>query len=530
MDLGAPRPRHALVLPALLAGATLAVYANSLGGGFVWDDEVIVVEGTLRSAGGIAQALLAPDVVRPYYRPVTRASFHLDAAAWGARPMGFHAVNVALHLANVLALFFLARLLFGSPWLAFGAALLLAVHPINAETVDFISARNNLLALLFLQGALGLILVAARSGSRMATWGSGASWFLALGSKESAAAGVLLLAGCALWPGGERKESGVRRLGRLAPHTIFLGVYLGLRHLALGGAGAGLRVQELSEVARINYHAIPRYLGLILFPAGLNVFHGVPAGGVAASPWLFVAWLAIGMAVAGLVLQRSAPSLVGLGWFLVNFLPVANIVPIPSASMAERFIYLPAVGFWVIGADQGLRLIRRVSWKRGMVALQTAAVLALAATTVRRNLDWRDDLALFRSSVEEDPRSSLGHFNLGTTLRDQGDLAGARRAWERAIEIDPRDVGALVQLGTVAAVQGDLLAADRMYRRALAVEPTNPTATLNLAKVCERTGRYPEAVDLYGRFLDLATPGEAEHVEAARASRDRLRKASGSPQ
>ena len=522
-----PRSRDAL--PLLLALATLAVYANSLLGGFVWDDVPIVVESQFgESPPRLREVLLSPDEVKPYYRPLNRASYLLDARVWGANPLGFHAVNVALHVANVLVLFFLVRLLFRRSALAMGAALLLAVHPINAETVNFISARNNLFALLFLQGAIALLALGLERRSRLAIWGSGLAWFLALSSKESAAAGILLLVGYAAWPVLPGPSSLRARLLALVPHALFLAAYLGLRNAALDGLmGTPVALGALGETLRLNFFILPRYLELVLVPARLNVFHAVPPGGVADAPWLLLGWVAMATVVVALVRQRSLPSLLGLAWFAVNYLPIANLVPIPSAAMAERFLYLPAVGLWVVAADQAVRLLDRAGRKRVATLALALPLVALAAGSVRRNGDWRNDVTLFWSSVEVEPGSVIALFNLGSALRDQGDLEGARTAWERALAVDPRDAGPLTQLGTLAAVSGDFPRAERLYRAALDSDPRNALIHLNLAKLFEKTGRPGEAATAYGRFLELATRDHQEHVPAARASRERLLRAGG---
>jgi tetratricopeptide (TPR) repeat protein len=513
----------------ILIAITLTVYANSLLGGFVWDDVPIVVESQFGPAPrSLVEVVTTPDEVKPYYRPLNRASYLIDARIWGARPGGFHAVNVALHAANVAALYFLVRLLFRRRGLAFAAALLLALHPVNAETVDFISARNNLFALLFLQGALALLAVGLQVRSRWALWGSGLAWFLALSSKESAATGALVLAGYAVWPLLPAADGWRRRMLALVPHAGFLAAYLGLRWLALDGVvGAPMSPSGIVEALRLNYHVVPRYLGLVLFPWRMDVFHAIPAGWVGDHPGLLLAWAAIAAAVAGLLVQRSTPSLAGLAWFAVGYLPIANLIPIPSAVMAERFLYLPAAGLWVIAADQTVRLRDRVRWKRATTAVLAVVAVALAVATVRRNADWRDDVALFSRSVEQDPTSVIALFNLGSALRDGGDLEGARSAWERARAIDPRDPGPLAQLGTLAAVRGDLATAEGLYRSALASDPRNATVHLNLAKVLERTGRPAEAVTEYGRFLEFATRDQEENVPAAREALKRLSRGAG---
>ena len=523
-DLQRDGRRATTVAVLFLVAATLATYGNSLGADFVWDDVPIVVESALgTSPPGLAEVLLSPDEVKPYYRPLSRASYLVDARIWGRRPWAFHGVNLALHAANVVALFFLVRLLFRDRRLALGAALLLAVHPLNAETVDFVSARNNLFALLFLQGAIGLLASGLAERSRATIWASGLSWFLALSSKESAAAGAALLAAYAALPILPTSAAPRHRALALLPHALFLGAYLSLRAIALEGlVGTPLQLGSVAETLRLNYHAMPRYLELVLFPARLNVFHELPAGGVMASPWLLVAWAASAAGVVLLVRQRSLPSLAGLAWFAVNYLPAANLVPIPSAAMAERFLYLPAVGLWLIAADQAIRLWERGGRKRWVAALMALAVVGLASRTVRRNADWRDDVALFESSLAVNPRSVIASFNLGSALRDRGDLAGAEGAWRRALEIDPGEAGSTIQLGTLAAVRGDMGEAERLYRSAQEREPGNALLQLNLARLLERTSRPREALVHYDRFLELATKDHAGYVRGARESRERI--------
>jgi tetratricopeptide (TPR) repeat protein len=150
------------------------------------------------------------------------------------------------------------------------------------------------------------------------------------------------------------------------------------------------------------------------------------------------------------------------------------------------------------------------------------AVVGLASRTVRRNADWRDDVALFESSLAVNPRSVIASFNLGSALRDRGDLAGAEGAWRRALEIDPGEAGSTIQLGTLAAVRGDMGEAERLYRSAQEREPGNALLQLNLARLLERTARPREALVHYDRFLELATKDHAEYVRGAREIRERI--------
>src|SRR5512143_162495 len=134
----------------LLAAVTLAVYSVSFFNGFVMDDEVIIVNNpqTL-SLKNVPDVLLAPDLIKPYYRPLNRATYLFDFQVAGMNPVWYHGVNIIIHLGNVLLLYLVSLRFLRNRFGALAATLIFAVHPVNSEAVNFISARNTLLALFF---------------------------------------------------------------------------------------------------------------------------------------------------------------------------------------------------------------------------------------------------------------------------------------------------------------------------------------------------------------------------------------------
>lgn len=494
------------ILPLLfLAVAAAATHAKVLGNGFVWDDKIIVVENPdTRSLARLPAVLLSPDEMKPYYRPLTRASFLVDYRLFGLDPRAYHLVNLLLHVAASLLLYVLGLKLFQARAPALFAALLLAVHPIHCEAVAFVSARNNIFALCF--GLLSfLIFIEAterRSHARAAL--SALAFFCAAMSKEP---GFMVLAMLALWlvvPPLPGSRAGPRRWTLLVPHLAAAAAYIALRSVSLGApvAAGGVLPGLWTRLAQ-NYYVLPRYLLLALYPGKLAAYHEVPPQ-YAALPWLPVVWLAFAAAIAVAVRRPSPASVVGLLWFAVNLAPVVNVVPIPSTSMAERFFYIPAAGLWLLAADLLSRAAARVP-RRALAAAGAAAVVALAVRASFRNRDWLDDVTLFRSAVAAEPTSVMAHFNSGNSLKDVGDLAGAEAQWQAALALAPEDPGAHAQLGTLAAVRGDYRSAEQHYRVALRGDPSLAEAHLNLARILERTGRIQEA---RGHYLAAsADPG-----------------------
>ncbi len=514
--------RAALLFLALL---TLAVYGNSIVNGFVWDDEFIIVnDPAVRDLSGATALMLSPDVVKPYYRPLNRASYLLDYQLFGMRPAGFHAVNVLIHLLNVLLLYLLGLRFFRTAAPAVLAAALFAVHPINAEAVNFLSARNTLLSLFFV---LSSVLV-FHEGLMRESWGrlvvSGMLWFMGLLSKEPAVLAIVVMAAM-VFTLPRREKLPKMKIAVLLPHLAFAGAYAILRVLAVGGAvgSSGILPGLFGRLAG-NLVVIPQYLWLVLFPSTLNIMHSLSAPAIGDMLWLIPAWGVIVIAVWLLLRSGSVPVRIGLFWFALNYLPISNIIPIPSTPMAERYLYLPAIGLWVIVADRGYALYRKLHNSKMLAAIAAIVLVLLGGVTANRNRDWKDDIALFGSVVRTDPGSSVGHFNLGNSLRDAGDLEGAEREWLEALRLDPANSGAMTQLGSFAAVKGDLVKAEHWFKAALDVDPANAMARFNLALVLEKTGRPEEAAAQYDHFLKNVPLEYREYIPRAEENRVRLRK------
>jgi tetratricopeptide (TPR) repeat protein len=517
------RSRLAALAPALLlALATFVAHGNGIANGFVWDDQSIVVESPwTRDLSQLGRVVLSPDETPPYYRPLNRASYLVDYQLFGMDPRGFHLVNVLLQAACAVAFYGLGRRLFGTRGPALFAALLLAVHPVHVEAVAFVSARNNLFALLFATLSLSWLADAAERRSRARAALSGLAFLLALFSKEQGAMVLPLLVAWLYLPGLPGRAAGPSRWRLLVPHAAAAVAYAILRTVSLGAPVASAPILPgLWGRLMVNAWVLPGYLRLALFPRDVTIFHEAPAGLTLLS-WIPVAWAII---VAGLLVFLRRPtvaSTVGLLWVALNLVPVANIVPIPSTVMAERFFYASAAGLWIVLAEAGRRATARLP-RRATAALAGAVVLALGARTLARNRDWHDDLALFRSAVHAEPGSVLAHFNLGVALKDQGDLQGAQAEWARALVLRPDDPGTHAQLGTLAAVHGDLVEAEAHYRTAIRGNPALPEAQFNLGRICERTGRAAEALARYRAVLEARPPAEPELIGKARIALARL--------
>lgn len=511
------RKRALLSLLAILV-VTVGVYANSISNGFVLDDDFIIVNNpTTHQLSSLRHVLFSPDVVKPYYRPLNRASYLIDYQLFGLNPGWFHAVNIVIHLLNAVLLYLVARRLLGDQDAALIAALLFAAHPANSEAVNFISARNTLLALCFSLASLLAFLKAQEKGVRWLIL-SALLFFFGLLSKETAFMLIAVITIYTFVPSPWISKKMLReQLMSLFPFLLAAVVYFGMRSYSLQGViGADVPVEGLFSRLAMNYHIIPQYLGLLLFPVDLTVFHSVPHGGILIPPWYLPVWITLFIAVWIIIRRRHPAALFGLVWCVVNYAPISNIVPIPSDAITERFLTMPAVGFFIIvgAVVESLHPKARTKLAAGAVVV---IVLLCSAITIQRNRDWKDDYSLNLSGVKNNPDSADAHYQFGTfLLKDQGNVEAARQEWEKALSIDPVHSDSLTQMGTYAAVKGDLQTAEQFYAAALRAppgksDPDKCMAHFNLGKIYEIKHLPAEALREYELFLKYVTPRYAEY-------------------
>lgn len=532
--------------PALLLAAAVLPFTPALGGPFLYDDFPAILKNPSVRGGGIGDLFTTGSYWRERsvgYRPLATLSFRAGRALWGEAPAPEHAVNVALHAANALLVWVLARRLIG-PAPALAAGLLFAAHPVQAEAVCGIAAgRAELLAAFF---SLVALAVASRRPGR--AWSAplwGALYLAALLSKESALllpAFLLIVEGAV--DGARAAGRPSRRTGRAALRVALaaalpLALYLTLRRGVLGRLGGALPARldnPLAYVPGAAYAAgalrvLSEYVRLFLFPRRLSIDYGfdaVPLPARLADPSLLpaaasmVALLALASRRLRARLHPAAPSLaIALSASLL--IPCQALGPIP-ALCAERFLYLPAAFAAMLAA--ALLFPRGTprpgpldAPRRGDVAAgspgtlgpaRAAALALLLAAAVGRSAtraaDWRSEIRLFASSLAAAPRSARLHNVLGLAYWNSGRHEEAEREYRASLAIDPGYGSALVNFGNALMARGDAAGARENYERALAADPGHALARWNLAVALERCGDPAAAAREYAA-LAASDPG-----------------------
>lgn len=533
----------------LVSLCAFLVYANSLVNGFTLDDHVVIVNNPALHGSALALFKMVDAAndsqLLPFYRPLGNLTFLLDGQLHGFNPFIIRLFNVLLHSANAFLVYLLARTIFKNyiyaPLLA---GLLFATHPLHTEGVNFnAGGRITMMACFF--SILAYLLHNKSILREKTAWAyAGALMFLAgLFSKEIALMILPIIAALEL-PALRNNTTRARLEAcfRLAPYFLATAIYLILRWLALSRLGiqssilpgVGTKVFEslyvttdLGTRLSNNVYIIPRYLLTVIWPTALASRYIMPEDlNLLALP-LVSAWLCILGGLGWLVTKgRSAVSLFGLSWVFLFWLPVSGIVLVPGAPLADRFLYIPAIGLWIIISDQIAQrepVMNPAIRRYGKVAL-AIILLLLAAVTIRRNMDWKSNITLYTRFVAQYPDNKHAHAGLGSAYskrRQANDLESATRELEKVLKMDPVYPRIHTLLGNIKLNQEDLSGALNHYNEAITLFPHDKEARINRAITYEKLGRKKEALSDYLFFLTI--PGTDNTPRFRRHAEERMR-------
>ncbi len=434
----------------LLALITFVCYANSLQNGFVIDDHIIIE--TNHDSFGLKTVLtsfvnvdhLFENDTLPYYRQLTRASFLLDASLFGDNPIGFHAVNISLHILCTVLIYFTLLRLGHRQAVSLCAALLFGIHPINSETVNFISSRNNILAAIFVLLSFLSFLSSEKNLRKSGFFLSAVFFFLAMLSKET---GAMLLPFLIVYKTYQQLKKHEARnpvkwdMSYIFYHVLFLAAYLFLRYIAIEDnyiyahmSGIGARLKQLLYI-------IPSYFSWLIAPVKITWRHYMPTDFSGLIIPLTLWWSAL-IILFCIMFMTNKNGKLWIAWSIINFIPISNFVPIPSLPMAERYLYLPVIGIFVLIIEMMYSSAERIGIKKMHLIIFTCFILIFGIRTFYRNFDWRDDQRLARSAVKANPASAGNHFYLGLVLYHEGRTQESWKEFAEALALDPAFISA----------------------------------------------------------------------------------------
>ena len=519
--------RLPILLCVSVALLATAVYVNSLGNGFAYDDETILqnreVLHSLANIGELVTAEYWPAMFHSaLYRPLTLLSFAVDWAVWKGSPFGFHLVNVALH-AFVAALVALLLLRLFPWWAALAGGAVFAVHPVHTEAVANVVGRGELLVALFALTACLVYVRAVRSEriSLSAVFLISGLYALACFSKELGVVlpGLLLATDLPLLNGNGREK--LKRFVRtrtplFASLALVLAVVLAVRWAVLGAALRSVPDRafaiDSSFITRVFTMARVwvRYFELLLFPVDLSADYSpaviMPAHGLTAMGALGLVMVLGTVAIAVATFRRVPELLMAVMWAAVSLAPVSNLIFTAEIVLAERTLYLPSVAISILVA---LALATTHSVRRRWVGIGIATwILAFSAVTIQRNPVWDSTEAVFDDIRRKHPESSRMLWEFGHRYRRGGNWEKAKGFFDRSLVVWPHYAPNLFDYAGMLAREGELEKADSLAAMALELKPENRQFHRLHALVRLRRGDYQGTLHIVDRGLNVVGPDQ----------------------
>jgi len=469
---------EALIALALLL-TSVAVYSSALGNDFLvnWDDNLYVTENQdIKSITLLTIVEIFSSFYVGNYAPVQMFSYMLDYQIWGLNPLGYILHNIILNGLNVVLFYFVLRALGGTAFPSLLAAVFFMVHPVQVESVAWISQRKNLLAMFFflLSFLLYHFYAIGVSRKRLFYGLANVAFLLALLAKSVAVVLPVVLVAYDLLLRSERKNF-ISILLEKIPFVLLTVLFAGLAMISqsseFGGGGAIETYHGGSAYATFltMLTVYQDYLMNIIWPVELSAAYGPVIrksidAQVVISSVLLVASFCLPFLFSG---PRRRLAWFWMTVFFVSLLPISQIVPLVTL-MNDRYLYFPMLGvsgFLAIFFHSGL--LTNKSIKVAFVSL----LVVLALLTSQRAKVWADRISLWQDATMKQENSVTAWYALGLAYDDAGDVRAAVAPYRKTLSISPEHLDALYNLALVYIVLGQFDDAQPLLEQAVRISP-----------------------------------------------------------
>lgn len=515
--------RQALAITLGLVLAVFAVFGRMLTHDFVYyDTQNYVIDNAILNhapLGAFLRWAFTTDYAC-YWMPLTWLTHRLDCQLYGLHPWGHLLTNLCIHAANAALLFYALRRMTGATWRSACVAALFAVHPLRAESVAWVAERKDLLSAFFWILTLAAYDRFARGPFAIKRYlALLATLVLGLMCKPSVVTLPCVLLLLDLWPlrrWPAAAATGVRGpdAPRQAPLARLIAEKLPLLLIAIIVSIATYRSQAAKEAVMalpltvrlanvwVNYL---EYLEKFLCPVSLSVLYPYsetypPALKLAA------ALLVVGGATAcALLAWRRRPHLtVGWLWFLGVLLPMAGLIQVYIASIADRYTYLSQIGLAICAVWGAAELAEHYAVRPRTLAWAVGTVLAaLMALCARQVGVWRNDVTLWTQAMQNTANNDYAVNNLALAYHRIGDHASARKYYLKAIGMNPANWESHANLGRMLEGEGDFAGALEHFRAAAARRTSEPLFHIKAGNALLALRRLDEAEAELQRALQL---------------------------
>jgi tetratricopeptide (TPR) repeat protein len=475
------------------------------------------------------------------WHPLTLLSHMADCELFGLNPFWHHFVNLLFHIVNTLLLFEILRRITGAVWQSAFVAALFALHPVHVESVAWVAERKDVLSAFFWMLTIAVYVWYCRRpaiGKYVLV-----ILFLCLGlmAKPMLVTLPFVLLLLDYWPlrrfgwaaqnepllqsglncSDLKKVSPVGLILEKAPLFVVSAFFILIACIVQRGVGAMAPAATFPLKFRLA-NALVSYVGYIvkmIYPRRLAVLYPLRLEGLPAwQPIVAFVILAVVSAIVIYAGRRRRYLIVGWLWFLATLVPVIGLVQVGIHAMADRYTYLPSIGFFIIITWGTADILGKWRYKETVLKVSAVAVLVILVMCTRAQVGyWQNDFTLYKRAVEVTEDNYIMHNNFGDVLLKKDRPEEAVRHFKEALQINPNHLEARLNIGVVLSKLGKFDEAVECFKEVLRFRRDWPVAYNNLGRAYALLGEYDLAIQNYKEALRLKPnyPAATKNLQAA---------------
>jgi protein O-mannosyl-transferase len=500
-----------LLMSMFLAAAILVAYWQVQYYDLISFDDIDYISGNPYIKAGLTWDSFSwamKDVHSGCWHPLTWISHMLDYQLFRSRAGGYHWTNVIFHIANSILLYLVLKRMSGSAWKSALVAALFAVHPLNVESVAWVSERKNLLCTFFWFAGLWSYAYYVERPTRYRYSLILVTFSLGLMSKPIIVTFPFTLLLLDYWPLGRLTSWKIfpRLLFEKIPLFILAVIVSIATFLSSLHGDITISIDKLPLPDRLANAVVAyvKYLGKMFWPQNLSVFYPYPRE---FGLFQIVGAVLLLSVISCLVIfwaRRYRYVLVGWLWYLGTLVPVIGLIQVGEQAMADRYAYIPMIGLFIVIA-WGIPDLLEGRWQRKMISVVSSGVIlsALIICTILQVRYWQNSETLFRHALYVTPDNIVAHTSLGIVLNLRGESDEAIKHFAYVIKKAPAYVNAYTNMGVVLAGQGKTDEAIVYYREALRIKPNDESTHNNLGVALAKEGKFNEAIEHFREALRI---------------------------
>jgi Tfp pilus assembly protein PilF len=506
-----------------------SLYLNTLNNPLFWDDydgilHNLYIQNWAYWPKFFTENLIAgAGFLSDYWRPMILIVFSTAWHLWQDNPLGYHLVNIVLHISNAILLFFILKKILKKDNLAFLIALIFLIHPVQTEAIAYVSGIGDPLSVLFIFLSTTFFIKFLEKIKAKFLIFSTIFFVFALMSKETAIITpfILFLIGLFYFDKQPFKKKIQKILIYLMPLIIIAVIYFGLRLTVLNFKNTlNLYNEENLFTKRLDiriltfFKTLPFYFNFMFLPLDLHMERQIEIPKSIFDPLVLLGIFIISILVFLLVeyFDKDYVFSFGIIWFFISIFPVSNILIPVSGLLYEHWLYLPLIGIFLSLLWMFTKLLEKYGLEKIGLIILIVFLTFLGLRTIMRNFDWRDPVAFYQQIIQHNPKSYRIWNNLGIEAEKQGKIELAKKAYEQATILDPTNPVAFHNLGVVFLRENNFESAESYFKTAIEKDKKFFYSYLLLAKLYWDNKQLDKAKEVLKKYLTIGERADVYFV------------------